>query len=408
MANVLFTNLTLLDPVKGRLLSGYQVLVEGNRIAKVEKGRIRAKAKTIDCGGRTLMPGLIDCHNHISVQGLARPQTMLPSLDTAHALSTLGTMLQRGFTTLRDCAGADLGHKQAIEKGLFPGPRLFVSGRRISQTGGHSDPRVHADMRALCECLPPGGGTGRVADGVDGIRRAIRDEVRLGADQIKIMAGGSVASAAEPIGQLQYSMEELRAAADEATRLNIYVAAHAYTDEQIRRCVEAGMRTIEHGNLLSESTAKMMAARGAYLVPTLVTFHLVEKYGPSIGFTDEQMGKCRYVRAAGARSLDIAKRAGVKMAYGTDITYWQQHQGEEFLVRAEVLPSADLIRSATVVGAEVVGLAGKLGVIAPGAFADLLVIDGDPFADLGLFQDQGRHMSLIMANGRIAKNTLRN
>ena len=182
--------------------------------------------------------------------------------------------------------------------------------------------------------------------------------------------------------------------------------AHAYPDAAIRRAIQAGVRTIEHGNFLSDATARMMARAGAYLVPTLVTFRLVERFGPQIGYDAEQMEKCRLVLSAGTRSLEVARRAGVKMAYGTDIAFWHDHQAEEFLVRAEVLSPAEIIRSATLVGAEVVRMPGRLGVVAPGAFADLLVIDGNPLEDLGLFQGQGQHLALILANGRIVKNRL--
>ena len=408
MAEYLFSNFALLDPEAGKLKSGYQVLVRDNVIEQVERGVIRApKAETVDCRGRVLMPGLIDCHNHATTQVLAGPPTMLPSLNTAHALSTLGRMLQRGFTTFRDCAGADLGHKMAIEKGLFPGPRLFVSGRALSQTGGHADPRVRAEQRSLVNCcVHLEGGLGRVADGVAEVRAAVRDEIRLGADQIKLMASGGIASASDPIDQVQYSQEELRAAVDEAERSNTYCMAHCYPDTSIRHCVEAGVRTIEHGSFLTEDTAKLMARAGAYLVPTLIGFRLLGRFGAKLGYNAEQMEKTAYVLSAGTKALVSAKAAGVKMAYGTDIGYFHDYQSEEFLVRAEVLTPAEIIRSATTIGAEVVRMVGKLGVIAPGAFADLLVVDGDPFKDLGLFQGQGKHLSFIMANGRLAKNRL--
>ena len=406
MADVLFKNLALLDPVKGRLVSGYQVLVQGKLIAKVETGPIRTRARTVDCGGRTLMPGLIDCHNHIWPGAIGGSPTMLPSLASARAGVILRGMLMRGFTTLRDAGGADLGHKQAVEIGYFTGPRLFVSGRAISQTGGNGDQRARADQREPCGCVHLGPGIARVADGVAAVRKAVRDEIRLGADQIKVLASGGIASAASPIDQIAYSTEELEAIVDEARRSHTYCMAHAYMDEAIRRAVEAGMRTIEHGNFLTEPTAKLMAARGAYLVPTLTTFGLVAKHGPSLGFSESQMERTRLVVSAGTRSLEVAKRAGVKMAYGTDIAFWHDNQSDEFLIRAEVLSAADIIRSATVIGAEVVRLPGKLGVIAPGAFADILLVDGNPFDDLGLFQEQGRHLALIMANGAVVKNTL--
>ncbi|MSO54498.1 MAG: amidohydrolase family protein [Rhodospirillales bacterium] len=404
MADILFTNLALLDPVAGKLRSGFQVLVSGSTIARVEKGRIAAKgARLIDCGGRTLMPGLIDCHNHISCppSGLVGPPKILPSLLTAIASEHLRNMLMRGFTTVRDACGADLGHKQAVERGYFPGPRLFVAGRALSQTGGHGDARDRSELTNGCACGPLLNVMGRIADGVTEVRRAVREEIRLGADQIKVMAGGGVGSAADPVDQLQYSMEELEAIVDEATRSQTYVMAHAYSDAAIRRCVQAGVRTIDHGNFLGPETARMMAKAGTYLVPSLIVYRAIAEYGRTDvgygrdgqGWPEDLLKKAAYVLSVGTRSLEVAKAAGVKMAYGTDLgPVHPELQADEFLVRAEVLTPAEIIRSATVIGAEVVRLPGKLGVIAPGALADLLVIDGNPFDDLKLFLGQGQHL----------------
>ena len=407
MTDVLFTNMALLDTREGCLRAGHQVLVKGGAIAAVSDRAIRAKgARLIDLGGRTLMPGLIDCHNHISPFILAAPPSMLPSFMTARAAGVLRGMVMRGFTTLRDAGGADLGHKMAVEQGLITGPRLFVAGRALSQTGGHGDQRVRADLAEPCACVHLFASIGRVADGIAEVRHAARDEIRLGADQIKVMASGGIASAADPIDQLQYSMSELEAIVDEARRSHTYVMAHAYPDAAIRRCVESGVRTIEHGNLLGEETAALMAGAGAYLVPTLTAFRAIGRHGPESGYSDEQMEKNAVVMDSGGRSLEIAKRAGVKMAYGTDIALWHQYQSEELMTRAEVLCAAEVIRSATVIGAEVVRMEGRLGVIEPGALADLLVVDGDPLEDLGLLQDQGAHLAAIMKDGVFVKDEL--
>ncbi len=407
MTDIVFKNFKLLDPEVGTLESGQQVRVNGNTIAEVSPSVDHSPdAEIIDLGDRTLMPGLIDCHNHISREILAGPPSMLPSLSAARTSSVLYDMLMRGFTTLRDAAGADLGHKEAVEKGYFVGPRLFVAGKSISQTGGHGDHRVRADQSEPCACVHLGPGIGRVADGISEVRKAVRDEIRLGADQIKMMASGGIASASDPIDQLQYSTEEMEAIVDEAARSNTYVMAHAYPDAAIRRCVEAGVRTIEHGNMLGPETAKLMAEKGAYLVPTLVAFRCIQRYGPETGYNDEQMEKNEKVLAAGTQALLVAKEAGVKVAFGTDIAFWHEHQCEEFLIRGEVLEPIDIIRSATIIGAEVVRMVGRLGVVKPDAFADLIVVDGNPLDDLGLFQDQGAHIPVIMANGKLVKNAL--
>lgn len=406
---MLLTNFALLDVAAGALRSGYQCLIEGDVIRRLEAGRIDAAgAEVVDLGGRTLMPGLIDCHVHLYRTLLPPAPVMLPSLITALAGQVLNGMLMSGFTTVRDAGGADFGHKRAVELGYFSGPRLFVAGRAISQTGGHGDARSPADTREPCACVHLTAGIGRIADGVPEVRRAVRDEIRLGADQIKIMAGGGVSSQSDPIDSLQYSMEELVAAVDEAERANTYVMAHVYTARGIRRCIEAGVRTIEHGNFLDEDTARMMVERGVYLSPNLVCYRVLAEQATALGYPAGTEEKAREVLAVGTRGLAIAHRAGVKASFGTDMSRTPHLMGDEFLIRAEVLPAADNIRGATLVGAEVVRMPGKIGVVAEGAQADLLVVDGDPLSDISLLTGQGRHMAAIMQGGRFVKNRLAN
>jgi imidazolonepropionase-like amidohydrolase len=412
VTDILLRNFAMLEPRDGVLRSGYQLLVRGRHIAEVRQGVIdEAGTRVVDLGGRTLMPGLIDCHVHIMVPAMggrisAYPD-VLPSFQAAVAGDVLRGILMRGFTTVRDAAGADAGHREAVEQGLFTGPRLFVCGRAISQTGGHGDARSRADLVSPCACVHLVGGLCRIADGVTEVRKAVRDEIRLGADQIKVMAGGGVASAADPIDQLQYSDEELAAAVDEAGRSHTYVLVHAYTADAIKRSIHAGVRSIEHGNMIDEEAAALMARAGAFLVPTLITYRAHQRLGDAIPRADGEMEKIGTVLEAGVRSLEIADRAGVKMAFGTDCFRTRtEFQTEEFLVRAEVLKAADIIRSATTVAAEVLRMEGRLGTLAPGAIADLIAVDGNPLDDLGLFQDEGAHIPIIMKDGRIYKNTL--
>jgi imidazolonepropionase-like amidohydrolase len=246
-----------------------------------------------------------------------------------------------------------------------------------------------------------------VADGVDGVRRAAREEIRRGVDQIKIMASGGVSSPADPVDYDQYALDEIAAVVDEAARAGKYVAAHAYTPTAITRAVGSGVRTIEHGNFLDEAAAALMAARGAILVPTLVVYRRVVQHAAEVGISAFHLEKAREVLATGARSLEIAQRAGVRMALGTDLFRApKQYQAEELLIRAEALPAAEVLRQATIHGAEVVRMQGRLGRVAEGYLADLLVVDGDPLADLRVLQDQGAHIAMIIKDGAFVKDRL--
>jgi imidazolonepropionase-like amidohydrolase len=400
-------NLALLDVDSASLESGWELLVQDGKILRLERGPIHGvAAETIDLGGRVLMPGLIDCHVHLIRILLPSAPVMLPSLNTAYAAQTLESMLMRGFTTVRDAAGADLGHKQAVELGLFKGPRLFVSGRALSQTGGHGDPRSQAD-ESLPNCLTQlGSGASRIADGITEVRRAVRDEIRRGADQIKIMAGGGVSTLADPLERDQYSVDELRAIVDEAERAGTYAMAHVYTASGIARCVEAGVRTIEHGTFLDESTAKLMRQRGAFYSPTLYAAKLLSEQGLKIGYTASAVEKAKEVFAVGCQGLEIAYRSGLKICFSTDLVRAPELQNEEFLIRADIIPAADLIRSATTVGADVMNMTDKIGSIRLGAFADLIAVDGNPLEDIALLANQGDHISFVMKEGKIVKNRL--
>ena len=413
MQQTLLSNVALLDPVLGVLKEGHHVLVEGTRIKEVsDKPLQSSQARVIDLKGKTLMPGLIDLHVHVHATQLnLSAQAGLPNvLVTLKSVPILNAMLQRGFTTVRDAGGAGFAMKQAVENGLVQGPRLFVSGRAISQTGGHGDNRSRTDFIGTdgpCPCCVRVGAMSRVADGVDAVRKAVREELMMGADQIKIMASGGVASPTDPVGAWGYSEEEIRAIVAEAKARGTYVLAHAYTAAAIERAVRCGVRTIEHGNLVNEEVAALMASEGAFVVPTLVTYDALANEGESLGLPADSVAKIADVHAAGLRSLEIFRKAGVKMGFGSDLLGESQRlQSDEFRLRAEVLSPAEIIRSATVIGAEVLGMEGQLGAIVPGALADLLVVDGNPLQSLDCLLGQGDRMALIMKNGVEYKNTL--
>jgi imidazolonepropionase-like amidohydrolase len=410
MSQILFRNARLLDPTQPELAEGMSVLVEGDRIHELSARPISARDATVlDCGGRTLMPGLIDCHAHVflSEVNIRNLESVPLTLMTARGAELMRAMLDRGFTTVRDTGGADWGIREAVARGHLPGPRLFIAGRAIGQTGGHSDSRRRTDAGAGCHCCNAMVFTMAIADGVSEVRQAVREQLRQGADHIKLMVSGGVASPYDPLDSLQYTRDEIRAAVDEAAVFKRYVCAHAYPAEAVARAVECGVRVIEHGNLIDAPTAKLMADRGAFLVPTLVAYDGIERYGARWGMGPESLEKNKLVLEAGLRSLELAREAGVPMAFGSDLLgQLQPDQSKEFLLRAQVLSPREIIHSATVVGAEVLGRAGELGVLVAGALADLLVVDGNPLQDLGLFQDQGRHLSVIMQGGRLHKVAL--
>ena len=410
MARILFENARLLDVDAGRARPGHSVLVEDDRIAAVEAGAIAAEAaQRIDVGGRVLMPGLIDAHVHVAIttMNLAAMEQRPASLLSQEARVILERMLARGFTSVRDAGGADWGLAEAVERGLIRGPRIFYSGRVLSQTGGHGDFRSRMDAPNVCACGAHTSGFSHVVDGVASVRRAAREELRRGATQLKLMASGGVASPTDAITNLQYSPDEMRAAVEEAEAFGTYAMAHAYTPAAVSRAVLAGVRTIEHGNLIDVATADLMAERGAYLVPTLVTYFKIEELGRKLGFPEVSQRKVKDVLDAGLASLTLARSAGVRMGFGTDLLgETHEHQSEEFAIRAKVLPPAEVIRQATRVNAEILGRSGELGVIAPGAIADLLVVDGDPLADLSVLADPESGLALILKGGAIVRNRL--
>jgi len=410
MTTTLFRNLKLLDPRWDGARAGYEVLIEGDLIREVSERPIKAPAAhAVDCGGRTLMPGLIDCHVHIYLVELSlhKLESMPLTLLTAKASRALHAMLDRGFTTVRDTGGADWGIKQAVETGVLPGPRLFISGRALSTTGGHGDSRRRTAGDELCACSNALSFILETTDGIDSMRKSVREQMRQGADQIKIMVSGGVASPYDPLDSLQFTTDEIAAAVEEASNFGRYVLAHAYTPEAITRAVTNGVRTIEHGNLIDEKSAKLMATRKALMVANLVAYTAMKERGPALGMSGDMLVKNDLVIDGGLKSLEICKRAGVPVAYGSDLLgELQVEQSREFLLRSEVLSPIEIIRQATLVGADVVRQTDKLGVVEPGAYADLILVDGDPLKDLGLFQDQGQHLSAIMKAGQFHKNRL--
>ncbi len=412
MANlIVFRSTRIFDGDSAHLRQGLEVLVADGVIRQISESPIPIAEGTevVDCGGRVLMPGLIDAHVHVYAYGLNVTRVVqAPPTYIAHfAAQFLRSSLDRGFTTVRDVGGADVGLASAIRDGLVGAtPRLFYGGRVISQTGGHGDfrPGDHALETECCGCHADH--LSVLADGVDAVRRAVREELRRGASHIKLMASGGVASPTDPLERCQYSDEEIGAAVDEATRAGSYVATHCHPADAIRRSALLGVRTIEHCTLIDDETAALMAERGAFAVPTMAVIFALLEEGEKLGFPPVSMEKLRRISDHALSGLTILKRAGVKMGLGTDLLGPQHvRQSTEFTLRAQALAPLDILRSACVVNAEILNQTGRLGCVREGALADLLVVDGEPLSDVAVLADTQK-LRVIMKDGHFQKRTI--
>ncbi len=402
-------NARLFDSAAGTMRPGTTIVIEGERIAAVTQEPIAVDdaAQVIDAGGRAVLPGLIDAHVHVSATSHDFMALALQpaSLTTAESSVVMREMLHRGFTSVRDAAGADAGLQDAQARGLFEGPRLRIAVAPISQTGGHADqrPRGAKSREFFCSC----GGlglVGAIADGVGEVRRAVREQVRSGANQIKIMAGGGVSSPTDPIDGTQYSMDELRAAVEEAEAANLYALAHAYSPRAVTRAVQAGVRSIEHGNLIDAATARQMKKHGTYFVPTLATYAALAEEGARLGWSAEMLEKLAQVQAQGLNAVKLARDEGVPIVFGTDLLgHMHARQNTEFRLRAPVVPPVELLQSATITAARLMRQERHVGQIVPGAWADLLVVEGDPLASLEMLAQPERGIRLLMQGGRVVR-----
>ena len=399
---ILFRNARIFDGDSPKLIEGHSVLVDGGVIRRVSAQPFEA-AETVDCGGRVLMPGLIDAHVHVYAAGLNFTRVaQSPFSYLAHfAAGFMRSSLDRGFTTLRDVGGADVGLASALKDGLLAGvPRLFYGGRAISQTGGHGDFRP-GDYGCACHI----DSLTVIADGVDAVRHAVREELRRGASHIKLMASGGIASPTDPLERCQYSDEEIRAAVDEASRAGSYIATHCHPAEAVRRSAALGVRSIEHATLIDPETADFVAQRGVFAVPTMATLVALAEEGEQLGFPAVSMEKLKRIGDRAFRGLEIMKAAGVKMGLGTDLLGAQHvRQTSEFTLRAKVLPAIDILRSACAVNAELLNQTGRLGTIREGAIADLLLVDGNPLDDISILARNGDGLAAIMKDGVFHKS----
>jgi imidazolonepropionase-like amidohydrolase len=418
---ILFENVRIFDG-KGSTLSGtMNVLVRGNTIDSISKDPIpvdrSANTKIITGGGRTLMPGLIDMHWHAM---LVRPSlAALLTADMGYLNLMAGAeatdTLMRGFTTVRDLGGPAFGLKRAIDEGAIAGPRIYPSGAIITVTSGHGDfrqpfevPRVAGSPQSRGEQT----GAAMIADSPDEVRMRVREQLLLGATQIKLTAGGGVASPRSPLDASTFTEAELRAAVEAAGNWGTYVTVHAYTPASIRGAIAAGVKCIEHGHLMDDQTAKLMAEKGVWLSTQAFPDELAAAFPPG----SLEALKARVVFAGTDRTFTLAKKYGIKTAFGTDILFSPQlapRQGELLVKLVRWYTPAEALIMATGTNAELLGLSGernaypgKLGVIEQGALADLLLVDGDPIANIKLIEEPAKNFVVIVKDGKIFKNTL--
>jgi imidazolonepropionase-like amidohydrolase len=417
VSQLLISNARIFDGRNADCAEGMQVLVADGLVQEISAQPLRAgdDARKIDAGGRTLMPGLIDAHVHAVASDvvLTRVEALGESYRAAYAARMLHHALMSGFTTVRDVGGGSYSLYRAVADGLIAGPRYLYAGRILSMTGGHGDARQLEERpryQAACACGdgPLANAFAVMADGVDECIKAAREELRQGAHCIKIMGSGGVMSPTDPIWMNQYREDEIRAIVGECTERRSYVSAHCHPDSAIRRCVEFGVRSIEHGTLITEDTARFVAERGAFIVPTMVICFALIEMGRQLGLPTASQEKVEQVFKQALSGMDVMRRAGVKVCYGTDLlgsTHVQQCR--EFTLRREVFSPLELLRQATSTPAEMMMMEGKLGCVSPGAHADLIVVDGDPLSDIGLLAADGRNLRLIVRAGEVVKDELR-
>jgi imidazolonepropionase-like amidohydrolase len=412
MGTFVFKNARVFDGISEECLEGAHVLVQGGFIKAVSDRPIKTSAaEIIDVAGRTLMPGLIDAHIHAYFADVSWQKTDAAgeAYRTAHAVRKLEFALDCGFTTVRDIGGGDYGLWRAIEDGLIRAPRFYYAGRTISMTGGHGDSRLRTEREhtlGYCSC-GDGNSLSVVADGVDACVKAVREEFRRGAHCIKIMGSGGVASPTDPIWMNQYRTDEIRAIVQEAQERRSYVSAHCHPVSAVRRCVECGVRVIEHGTLMDDETAKLVADAGAFVVPTLAIIFVLMESGRQLGLSPDSQEKIKEIFHHALMGLESMRNSGVRLGFGTDLlgeTYVQQCR--EFTLRKEVFTPLEILRQATSINAALMQQPDKLGCIKPEARADILVVEGDPLTDIDLLAANGRNLRLIMRAGEIVRRDL--
>lgn len=386
MSIIVIQSGNVLDLEKGVLLENHHVVIENDRIVEVtDRHAAFRDARIIDAAGKTVMPGLIDCHVRIlaSIENESADSIQSDVLPAIRALPILDAMLSNGFTSVRDTDGAVWAIRRATEGGLVPGPRIFPSGVAISKSIGH---------------------TKVSQDNVNAARRAARDEIQKGATQVEIMGSDICRSSGSPDENFQYSDDEIHAIIAEAEEEHVYAIADLYTGHSIARAARCGVRTIEHGNLVDRSAAILMRERKMFAVPTVIAFDALAKHGASYGMDPISVATITDLQKEARRSLEVFANSGVSMGFGSDLPR-EMHalQCSEFRIRADILGNLEALRSATTIAADILNMQGQLGTIAVGAIADLLIISGNPLDDIEVLAGKRDHIEYILQRGRVVK-----
>jgi imidazolonepropionase-like amidohydrolase len=408
-----FTNARIFDGINNKLANA-NVIIEGDRIKSITEAPVAENVEVIDCGGRVLMPGLIDAHIHAYFYDLNvnRLQHLPVTMYAHHAANMLGDMLDRGFTSVRDTGGADYGLWLAIRDGLIKAPRLFYCEKALSQTGGHVDMRhqhhhhPHDDHVVMCGCcfVNP---LGVVVDGVDAVRRVVREQLRRGASFIKFCGSGGVSTTSDPLDSIQFSDSEVRAIVEEVENHLVYCTAHIHPDRALKRAINLGVHCIEHGTLIEPDTARMAADKGTVIVPTLAVIAGLSERGEEFGYPRESLDKLARIKDEAIDRLRHMKSAGVQVGFGTDlIGAIQPMQCIEFGLRSSVFSNFEILHQATGMNARILGAQGEIGQIVEGAYADILVVDGNPLEDLKLLEADGARIPIVMKGGNFHRNRL--
>lgn len=399
-------NGNVLDTATMSFIGEQDIVIENGVIKDLTSSYSGQADIVIDAKNSFVVPGLIDAHVHFRLATLNfRALTAYSEVEFGIRMSQLANdTLKRGFTTVRDLGGEVTGLTNAIKSGMIAGPRIVRAGHMLTQTGGHGDADASERPIPECACEMRHTAFGIVADGADAVRKAARHLLREGSDFIKVHVSGGVASPSDPIDSIQYTHDELRAAVVEAEHRQTYVAAHAYTPVAIRQAIDAGVHSIEHANLIDQETAEHLAKHSAVMVPTLVTYQAMDEFGQKHGFPRTNLDKNKRILEAGISSLETASKAKVTMGFGTDlIGETQAMQNLEFAIRAEVLKPVDILKSMWQVNPKLCKMEGRIGVLAPGAFGDVVVSSVNPLENIVSFAQHETSLQYVIKHGAVVR-----